>query len=80
MLVSNPIPNSDAIDKKKVDAAIEKALKEMDEIGVHGKDATPFLLKRVCEITGGESLESNIKLILNNAKLGAEVAKEYCKR
>lgn len=78
LLVSNPIPADKAIDKAKVDAAIEKALSDMEKAGVHGKDSTPFLLKRVVELTDGKSLESNIELILNNAKLGAEIAKEYC--
>lgn len=79
MLISNPIPQEFAIDKEKVDNAIDSALLEMKEKNIQGKQVTPFLLKRVCELTDGESLESNIKLILNNAKLGAEIAKEYCK-
>lgn len=79
ILISNPIPAEQAMDKKIIDKAIDDALKEMDAEGIRGKDATPFLLKRVCELTGGASLESNIQLILNNAKLGAEIAKEYFK-
>lgn len=77
MLISNPIPQDQAIDKAKVDEAINTALIEMDKLGIKGKEATPYLLKKICELTDGESLESNIKLILNNAKLGAEIAKEY---
>ena len=77
ILVTNPIPKEYAADKKKIDEAVEKALKKADEEGVTGKLITPFLLKTIVELTGGESLESNIKLILNNAVLGAQVAKEF---
>lgn len=76
MLVANPIPEEFAMDDKVINAAIEKALKMADEQGVKGKDVTPFLLKTIVELTGGDSLESNIKLVLNNAKLGAKVARE----
>lgn len=51
----------------------------MDKEGIKGKECTPYLLKTIVELTGGDSLESNIHLVLNNAKLGALVAKEYCK-
>ena len=67
------------MDKKTIDDAIEASLKKADELGVKGKDTTPFLLKNIVELTGGDSLESNIKLILNNAKVGAGIAKEYSK-
>ena len=50
-----------------------------DEAHVKGKEITPFLLKTIVELTGGESLESNIRLVLNNAAVGAEIIKEYCK-
>ena len=53
--------------------------KMMDEQGIKGKECTPFLLKTIVELTGGDSLESNIKLVLNNAAVGSEVAKEYAK-
>lgn len=76
MLVANPIPEEFAMDDKVINSAIEKALKMADEQGVKGKDVTPFLLKTIVELTGGDSLESNIKLVLNNAKLGAKVARE----
>ncbi len=49
----------------------------MESLGIKGKDETPFLLSKIVELTGGKSLETNIKLILNNAKLGAEIAKKY---
>ena len=74
MLVTNPIPREFAMDKAVIDAAIEQALKEADEQGVRGKDTTPFLLARVVELTGGNSLESNIQLVLNNARLAAKTA------
>ena len=67
------------MDVKVINSAIEEALKRMEKEGVHGKEATPFLLKTVVELTGGDSLESNIQLVLNNAKVGANIAKEYCK-
>ena len=60
-------------------AMIGLALKEAKKQGIKGKDTTPFLLAKVKEITGGESLDSNIQLVFNNAKLGAKIAKEYGK-
>lgn len=77
ILVSNPIPEEEAIDKNVVNAAISLALKEANDKNIKGKDITPFLLRRVSELTNGDSLKSNIALILNNAKLGAKVACEY---
>ena len=74
MLVTNPIPEQYAMPKDVIDAAIEQALRECAEQGVHGKETTPFLLARVVELTGGESLESNIQLVLNNARLAARTA------
>ena len=74
MLVTNPIPEAFAMDKAVIDAAIEQALREATEQGVRGKETTPFLLARVVELTGGDSLESNIQLVLNNARLAAKTA------
>ena len=79
MLVTNPIPAEYAMDKKTIDAAIEQALSDAKARGIHGKETTPFLLARVVELTGGDSLESNIKLVLNNAKVAAQTAGELCK-
>ena len=79
ILICVPIPKEHAMDKKTIDDAIEASLKKADELGIKGKDTTPFLLKNIVELTGGDSLESNIKLILNNAKVGAGIAKEYSK-
>ena len=80
ILITNPIPKEYAMDSNIINAAIEKALKMADEQGIKGKEITPFLLKTVVELTGGDSLESNIQLILNNAALGAEISKEVCKQ
>ena len=74
MLITNPIPAEYAMPKAVIDAAIEQALLEADEQGIKGKATTPFLLARVCELTGGESLKSNIKLVLNNVALASQVA------
>ncbi len=74
MLITNPIPHQYAMPKDVIDAAINQALAEAKEQGVKGKATTPFLLARVCELTGGESLKSNIKLVLNNVALGAQIA------
>ena len=74
MLVTNPIPEEYAMDKAVIDAAIERALAEAKEQGIHGKETTPFLLAKVVELTGGESLESNIQLVLNNARVAARTA------
>ncbi len=73
-VVANPIPAADAMPKADIDAAIEQALQEADDQHITGKASTPFLLARVCELTGGNSLASNIQLVLNNAALGAKIA------
>lgn len=77
VLITNPIPEEDSMDADKINAVIDDALKEMDEKGIKGKDCTPFLLAKVAEITEGKSLEANIKLVFNNAKVGTLIAKEY---
>ena len=79
ILLTNPIPEQYEMPKDVIDNAIATALKKMDEEGIKGKECTPLLLKTIVELTGGDSLESNIKLVLNNAAVGSEVAKEYCK-
>ena len=79
ILITNPIPEEYSMDKQVIDDAIEKALKMMKEQGIKGKETTPFLLKTIVELTGGDSLESNIKLVLNNAAVGSEIIKEYYK-
>ena len=79
MLVTNPIPEEYAMPKDVIDAAIDKAIAECSAQGIKGKETTPFLLARVAELTGGDSLASNIQLVYNNAKLTALTAVEYCK-
>ena len=74
MLVTNPIPEEYSMDSSVINAAIDKALEEMDAAGIHGKECTPFLLAKVKELTGGDSLESNIRLVYNNAALAAQIA------
>ena len=75
MLVTNPIPEEYAMDGKGIDAAIEQALREAAEQGIKGKETTPFLLARIKDITGGDSLDSNIRLVYNHARLAARIAK-----
>lgn len=79
ILITNPIPKQFEADSDVINNAIEQALKMMDEQGIKGKECTPFLLKTITDITKGDSLKSNIQLVLNNARVGANIAKEYCK-
>ena len=74
MLVTNPIPEAYSMDKAVIDRAIEAALAEAKAQGVQGKRITPFLLAKIKDITGGDSLASNIRLVYNNAELAARVA------
>lgn len=78
-VIANPIPEQFAMPLATITDAVETALREADEQGIAGKESTPFLLARVCELTGGDSLDSNIQLVLNNARLGAQIAMAYCK-
>ena len=78
MLVTNPIPEEYAMPLETINAAIDQAIAESVEKGIHGKATTPFLLARVAELTGGDSLASNIQLVYNNAKLAAKTAAAYC--
>jgi len=79
MVIANPIEEQYQMDYDTITLAIEKALKEAEENGIRGKESTPFLLAKVKEITGGDSLESNIQLVYNNAILGAKIAVELSK-
>lgn len=79
MVVANPIPEQYAMSSASIDAAIEQALAEASAQGIAGKESTPFLLARVCELTGGNSLAANIQLVLNNARLAAAIAGDYCR-
>lgn len=76
-VIANPVPESDALPSAMIDAHITRALKEADAQGVKGKKITPFLLKRVTELTEGASLTTNIALVLNNAKVAGEIALAY---
>lgn len=75
VVIANPIPEAYAMDKEKIDATINQALQEARQQGISGKESTPFLLARVAELTGGDSLASNIQLVFNNARLAAGIAK-----
>jgi len=77
ILISNPIPEEDALPHEYIDKIIDEVVKEAARKGIEGKDVTPFLLKRIVELTGGKSLEANIHLVVNNAHLGAKIAIEY---
>ena len=76
MVIANPIPEAYAMPRAAIDAAIEQALVEAQAQNIGGKESTPFLLARVCDITGGDSLAANIQLVLNNARLASAVGKE----
>jgi len=74
VLVTNPIPLGDAIPKVEMEPIIEKASKEAREKKIHGKELTPFLLQRINELTQGKSMAANLSLLLNNARLAAQIA------
>ena len=74
MLVTNPIPEEYSMDPDRINAAIDEAVAEAKEKGIKGKDTTPFLLAKIKDLTGGDSLASNIQLVLNNARLAARTA------
>ena len=78
VVIANPIPEEFAMDFDTITNAINNAVAEAEEKGIKGKDSTPFLLAKVKDITKGKSLESNIQLVFNNAKLASEIAKNYC--
>jgi len=78
-LITNPVPEKFALNPNDIEKTINEAIQEMNKRGITGKDTTPFLLARIAEQTKGESLDTNIKLVLNNAKLAAEIAAELCK-
>lgn len=76
ILVTNPIPEAESIPASKIEPMIAKASKEATEQGIHGQALTPFLLNRINELSKGKSLKANLALLLNNARLAAEIAKE----
>jgi len=77
IVVANPIPVDDEIPADEIGAIIDQALADMGRLGIHGKDATPYLLGRIVEITDGASLTANIALVRHNARFGAAIAIEY---
>ena len=79
MLVTNPIPEEYSMDHEVISKAIDEAIAESRALGIHGKETTPFLLARVKDLTGGDSLDSNIQLVYNNAALAAKTAGELSK-
>jgi len=79
MLVTNPIPEEFSMDPDVINKAIDDAVREANDRGIHGKEITPFLLDKIQKLTGGDSLHSNIELVFNNARLAAKTAGELCK-
>lgn len=79
ILISNPILEKDSLDSDYINKIIDEAILKATNLHIKGKDITPFLLKTIVEKTGGKSLEANIALIYNNAKIGAKIACEYAK-
>ncbi len=74
MLVTNPIPEEYSMDADYINRAIDEAVSEAERLGIHGKATTPFLLAKIKDLTGGDSLAANIQLVLNNARLAAKTA------
>jgi pseudouridine-5'-phosphate glycosidase len=79
VVVANPIPDAYAMDPVAIEQVIAQAIVEMQQQGIHGKQSTPFLLSKIAQVTKGESLAANIQLVLNNARLGANIAVELAK-
>ena len=76
MLVTNPIPEEYSMDADAISKAIDEAIADAKKQGIHGKETTPFLLAKIKDLTGGDSLHSNIQLVYNNARLAAKTAAE----
>ena len=79
MVIANPIQAEHEIPSAEIAPHIERAVAEASVKGIHGKDVTPFLLKRITEITEGRSLAANLQLVLHNAHIAAQIAKEFAK-
>jgi pseudouridine-5'-phosphate glycosidase len=77
-LVANPIPADSQISQEELTPIIEMAVAEAERKGILGKEVTPYLLGRIVELTEGRSLTSNIALVLNNARLAAQIARKIC--
>lgn len=79
LVIANPVLEEDQMDYETINKAIEEAVEEANEKGIKGKETTPFLLSKIKDITGGDSLETNIKLVYNNARLASKLAVELAK-
>lgn len=80
VLVANPLPEAEAVPRSEMEPLIEKAIQEAQEKGIHGKGVTPYLLQRIAELSGGKSLRANLALLLNNARLAAQIARALYRR
>jgi len=80
VLVANPVPKAEAIPKSEMEPFIQQANLEAHEQGIHGKALTPFLLPRISELTGGKSMRANLSLLLNNARLAAQISRALYNR
>lgn len=78
MLAGVPIPAQFAAEGRQIEQAVQTALHECEQKRITGSDITPYLLQRIQELTGGASLQANIRLVKNNAAVGAEIAKQLC--
>ncbi len=78
VMIANPIPSNKEVPFEKMELYIREALNAADEKGIKGKETTPYLLKYLTNLSGGESLSANISLVLNNAEVGAKIAVELC--
>ncbi len=79
ILIANPVPGRNSMDKDLIDKVIQEAITEMNQLGIKGKETTPYLLSKIASITKGKSLESNIALVYNNCRLGAEISVQLMK-
>ena len=79
VVIANPIPEKFEVEYSEINQAIETAILEAKKLNIQGKEITPFLLSKIEELTHGKSLAANIQLVLNNAKLAAQLAVEYSK-
>ena len=78
LLVTVPVPIEDACDPDEAEEAISQATAEADQAGIHGPAATPWLLRRVVELTAGRSLRANRALLRNNGRVAAQIARALC--
>lgn len=74
MLIANPIPDEYAMDSDYINKNIEEAVAECEKLGIHGKKTTPYLLDKIQKLTSGQSLEANIQLVYNNARLASAIS------